>query len=448
MPRLRYGTNEQGRVSVVSSLRAPRLNRIPPLATHVVGSYPANPDYREEMRVFHNTVSIETLKGETQELLENPVEFFMLNHPAQEKKEMMLEEIMQIAPILRATRTAIEAQICARIDIITDGQTITNMINYVTDRLANVRHHRRPVVLSQPARKFPLLQVDLLCLKALSVVEVSGFVPDWGLAAVALQASTCMRLCPRNLKELEQAVKTISRGLQREIEGMPVGIRSRVPMFKACIAGPYTVSLSVDDRRKGLSQSERVYEFAGLINEELKRVSDLHLADIVQIDEPFLSENWYEDYREVSLKLIDEVALPRAVHICGRIHKSIPEIISLPFDILDHEFASYPEQLDELLKYSFEQGIGLGVVRSDSNRIEQPKEIAEKILYAAEKIDAGRIFPDPDCGLRNLLPASANGKLVNLVEGTKLARKTLIGCKNTDKSNGSGLGSTLKNNEE
>ncbi|MEM3341485.1 MAG: hypothetical protein QW728_02210, partial [Thermoplasmata archaeon] len=148
--------------TILKSNPARRLSRLPALTTHVVGSYPAKPENAEEIRAYTRCIHSDCLTDETRALLEDPVEYIILNHPCDEKKKAMLEEIIEFAPILKPMRTAIEAQLAAGLDVITDGQTITNMINYVTDRLRNVRHHKKPVVLKKPERRFPLLQVDIL----------------------------------------------------------------------------------------------------------------------------------------------------------------------------------------------------------------------------------------------------------------------------------------------
>jgi 5-methyltetrahydropteroyltriglutamate--homocysteine methyltransferase len=70
--------------------------------------------------------------------------------------------------------------------------------------------------------------------------------------------------------------------------------------------------------------------------------------------------------------------------------------------------------------------LGLGVLDIHSNWIEPPELVRDRILYAVEVFgDPARIHVTPDCGLRTRSWDVAYAKLVNMVEGTRLAEREL-----------------------
>jgi 5-methyltetrahydropteroyltriglutamate--homocysteine methyltransferase len=75
---------------------------------------------------------------------------------------------------------------------------------------------------------------------------------------------------------------------------------------------------------------------------------------------------------------------------------------------------------------SYEPSLGLGVLDIHSDFIESPELVRDRVLYAVEVFgDPKRIQVTPDCGLRTRSWDVAYRKLVNMVEGTRLARQQL-----------------------
>jgi 5-methyltetrahydropteroyltriglutamate--homocysteine methyltransferase len=70
--------------------------------------------------------------------------------------------------------------------------------------------------------------------------------------------------------------------------------------------------------------------------------------------------------------------------------------------------------------------LGLGVLDIHSDFIEPPELVRDRVLYAVEVFaDPNRIQVTPDCGLRTRSWDVAYRKLVNMVEGTRLAKQQL-----------------------
>lgn len=75
---------------------------------------------------------------------------------------------------------------------------------------------------------------------------------------------------------------------------------------------------------------------------------------------------------------------------------------------------------------SYRPSLGLGVLDIHTDFIEPPELVRDRILYAVEVFgDPGRIQVTPDCGLRTRSWDVAYRKLVNMVEGTRMAKKEL-----------------------
>jgi 5-methyltetrahydropteroyltriglutamate--homocysteine methyltransferase len=75
---------------------------------------------------------------------------------------------------------------------------------------------------------------------------------------------------------------------------------------------------------------------------------------------------------------------------------------------------------------SYQPSLGLGVLDIHSDFIEPPELVRDRVLYAVEVFgDPSRIQVTPDCGLRTRSWDVAHRKLVNMVEGTRLAKDRL-----------------------
>jgi 5-methyltetrahydropteroyltriglutamate--homocysteine methyltransferase len=75
---------------------------------------------------------------------------------------------------------------------------------------------------------------------------------------------------------------------------------------------------------------------------------------------------------------------------------------------------------------SYEPALGLGVLDIHTDVVESPELVRDRVLYAVDVFgDPARIHITPDCGLRTRSWEIAYEKLVNMVEGTRLAEEAL-----------------------
>lgn len=258
-------------------------------------------------------------------------------------------------PYLETIARCIQEQIEAGVEILSDGQTRGSMVDIFASRLAGIRMKGKPVVFSEIRHSGSITEKDQKI--ALSSMNNSGVV------------------------------------------------------LKGIITGPHTMSHSVTDTYYN-DKEELAFAFAHALNQEARVLQKT--VPMIQFDEPFFSVQFPEYARDMISVLLDGIEIPVTLHACGDVSEIFPELIEMPFDILDHEFASNPDLFDNVKEYDFRQMVGFGVVRSDSMNIETIDVIAGRIRQAVEHFGAKRLMVDPDCGLKHLTPEVAFAKLRNI----------------------------------
>jgi len=77
-------------------------------------------------------------------------------------------------------------------------------------------------------------------------------------------------------------------------------------------------------------------------------------------------------------------------------------------------------------EYGFKGEVGIGVTDVHVDKIETPKLVRDRILYAAKAIgDPAKIYVNPDCGLRTRSRTIAFEKIRSMVKGAELARQAI-----------------------
>jgi 5-methyltetrahydropteroyltriglutamate--homocysteine methyltransferase len=85
--------------------------------------------------------------------------------------------------------------------------------------------------------------------------------------------------------------------------------------------------------------------------------------------------------------------------------------------------------LDMFREYHDDRQIGLGVLDVHRDEVETPEKVADRIERAAKRLgDPGRIWVNPDCGLRTRSLNVAYQKLESMVAGARLARERHAGA--------------------
>jgi 5-methyltetrahydropteroyltriglutamate--homocysteine methyltransferase len=205
---------------------------------------------------------------------------------------------------------------------------------------------------------------------------------------------------------------------------------------KITVPGPFTMAQQAQIDHYGGSREQAAMDYAKAVNEEIR---DLFAAgaDIVQIDEPYMQAR-PEEARAFGLKALNTalegVNGRTAVHICfgyaAIIHARptgysfLSELSQCSCRQISIETAQ--SKLDtSVLKTLPGKQIMLGVIDLSDMAIETPETVAGRIRRALEHVPAKDIIVAPDCGMKYLPRAVADGKLRAMVAGAAMVRQEL-----------------------
>lgn len=209
-------------------------------------------------------------------------------------------------------------------------------------------------------------------------------------------------------------------------------------LVKGMLTGPVTM-LNWSFPREDISLRESTLQLALAIQEE---VLDLEAngIKIIQIDEAALRENlplrksdWYSDYLDWAIpafRLVHSKVKPTTqihTHMCySEFTDIIPAIDAMDADVISFEASrSNLEILDALKKQGFETEVGPGVYDIHSPRIPSVDEVETTIHKILGKINAKKVWINPDCGLKTRGIKETRASLTNVVQATKKVRQQL-----------------------
>ena len=207
---------------------------------------------------------------------------------------------------------------------------------------------------------------------------------------------------------------------------------------KGMLTGPVTI-LNWSFPREDISIKDSTLQIALAIKDE---VLDLEAAGvkIIQIDEAALREklplrrsDWYEDYLDWAIpafRLVHSTVAPDTqihTHMCySEFTDIIPAIDNLDADVISFEASrSNLEILDELKAQNFQTEVGPGVYDIHSPRVPQDGEIDHTIEAILAKVPSGKVWINPDCGLKTRGIKETKESLIKLVNAAKEAREHL-----------------------
>jgi 5-methyltetrahydropteroyltriglutamate--homocysteine methyltransferase len=207
--------------------------------------------------------------------------------------------------------------------------------------------------------------------------------------------------------------------------------------MKGMLTGPVTI-LQWSFVRDDQPRSETCRQIALAIRDE---VVDLEQAGarIIQIDEAALREglplrraDWqqYLDWAVESFRISASGVQPQTqihTHMCySEFNDVIESIGAMDADVISIETSrSKMELLDAFVTYAYPNEIGPGVYDIHSPRIPATHEMEELLIKAGERLSAGQLWVNPDCGLKTRKWEDVKPALANMVEAAKAARVAL-----------------------
>ena len=203
--------------------------------------------------------------------------------------------------------------------------------------------------------------------------------------------------------------------------------------IKVTVPGPFTMSQQAQDEHYG-SAKDLALAYAEAVNAEMK---DLFAAgaDVVQIDEPYMQAR-PDAAREYGLaalnRALEGVQGTTAVHICfgyaAIIHERpegysfLPELAESPVQQVSVETAQ--SRLDtSVLAALSDKTVMVGVLDLSDHGVETAQTVVDRVRRALRHVDAERVVLAPDCGMKYLPRASADGKMRAMAEAAQILRQ-------------------------
>ncbi|HJY85411.1 MAG TPA: hypothetical protein VKE24_01115 [Candidatus Acidoferrales bacterium] len=285
------------------------------------------------------------------------------------------------------TRRAIEDQVRAGLELITDGQIRWyDPISHLAGKLSGVQikgllrffdtnfYFRQPVLTAKPERQGPLI------------------VDEFRLASKALGS-------------------------------MPSpGGKGGLPALKPVLTGPYTLakfSLAADSGMNALEA--RAMAYAEALALELGALAGAG-AQIIQVDEPAIIK-YPQDWRifaHALERLVEarrqaarsghpaQLALHVYFHDCAPTYE---KLAALPVDVLGIDFTYNPKLVEIVAAAGSPIPMALGLVDGRNTNLENPATVARQLEKLLPKIAGGRVYLGASCGLEYLPRDRAYAKL-------------------------------------
>lgn len=207
---------------------------------------------------------------------------------------------------------------------------------------------------------------------------------------------------------------------------------------KATCPGPATLSIHIRERPSVYrDRLELANEFVPAINAELKALVAAG-AEYIQLDEPSYSIlGSAESAVELFNRCVEGVNARIALHVCfgnlasrPRFDRTylplFPAIMDARADELVFEFANRElREIDLVARITEGKDVAVGIVDVKSFHIEPPALVAHRLRAALEHGPAERVRVVPDCGFFTVPRWLAVRKLRAMVAGTALVRAEL-----------------------
>ncbi len=214
------------------------------------------------------------------------------------------------------------------------------------------------------------------------------------------------------------------------------------PTLKASVPGPFTLSGRLIPCQRYPDRYALTEALLPMVREELVNLADAGCRELT-VDEPSMS---CYAHRENVARLVDifnrtvEPIVGRlrlSTHLCFGNYKGravgprryapmFPGFLEMQVDEIHLEMASREfaelECIREMVK---RRDVSIGIIDVKSYYIETPEDVAERVRRCLDFASPERLSFAPDCGLSQTARWAARQKLTNLTEGVKMVRKAL-----------------------
>jgi 5-methyltetrahydropteroyltriglutamate--homocysteine methyltransferase len=207
---------------------------------------------------------------------------------------------------------------------------------------------------------------------------------------------------------------------------------------KGMLTGPVTI-LNWSFPREDISLKEMAQQLALAIREEVLALEQSGIR-VIQIDEAALKEklplrraDWHSEYLDWAIsafRLVHSGVKPQTqihTHMCySEFGEIVKDIEAMDADVISFEASrSSLAIVDALKEAAFRTQVGPGVYDIHSPRVPGEEEIEDALRKMLKKIDARKLWVNPDCGLKTRGEEETIPSLKNMVVAAKAVRAGL-----------------------
>ena len=227
------------------------------------------------------------------------------------------------------------------------------------------------------------------------------------------------------------------RGLGRVEEYRRLRQYTNAPI-KVPVPGPFTLAGCIQGGDIYKNRDEIAAALLLIVNQEMKHLVQAGV-DFIQLDEPSFAchPDHPEQFLDLIARTVAGVNAKISMHMCFGNYRGravgwrsyaplFPHLARAHVHQLALEFASREMAEIELLKQiPAPMEVAVGLVDVKNTWIEPPELVAQRIRQTLRYIEPERVHVTPDCGFSQTARFIAQKKLANLVEGARIVRREL-----------------------
>ncbi len=213
---------------------------------------------------------------------------------------------------------------------------------------------------------------------------------------------------------------------------------------KMPIPGPFTLAGCIRGGDVYKNRDEITAALLPIVNNEMKQLVQAGV-DFIQLDEPSFAchPQYPEQFLDVIARTVAGVNAKISMHMCFGNYRGravgwrsyaplFPHLASAKVHQLALEFASREMAEIGLLKQiPAPMEVAVGLIDVKNTWIEPPELVAQRLRETLKYIEPERVHVTPDCGFSQTARPIAQKKLANMVEGVRMVRRELGRSKGT-----------------
>lgn len=214
------------------------------------------------------------------------------------------------------------------------------------------------------------------------------------------------------------------------------------PTLKASVPGPYTLSGRLIPNERYPNRYAVTEALIPIVRSELEDLVEAGCQELT-VDEPSMSCYAYKEDTSRLVDIFNRTVAPvvgktrLSTHLCFGNYKGravaprryapmFPAFLEMTVDEFYLEMASREFAEIELIATIGERtDVAVGIIDVKSYYIEPPEEVARRVRLCLEYLSPDRLSLSPDCGLSQTARWASRRKLRNLVSGARMVRAEL-----------------------